>query len=150
MTRFAPLALFVIAAVLAAVLANPAQADPVAGAAEALNAYRAARGLPPVTLSAKLQKAAQSHGSDMAKRGYFAHNSPDGSTPAKRARRAGYRYCYIAENIAKGQKSLDQVMQGWANSPPHARNMSSAEAREFALSRSDGNIWVMMLGRSGC
>lgn len=137
---------------LAALLAFPfpAMADPVQGAAEALNRYRAARGVPPVTQSARLQAAAEHHGADMVKRGYFAHKSPSGSGPAKRAKRAGYRYCFIAENIAKGQKTLAQVMDGWANSPPHARNMSSEKATQFALARAADNTWVMMLGRPGC
>lgn len=130
--------------------ASTALADPVPGAADALNAFRAQNGQGAVALSPKLQKAAESHARDMAKRGYFAHNGPNGSTIGTRVKRSGYRYCFAAENIAKGQTSLAQVMDGWANSAGHRRNMLSDQAREFGLARAQGNIWVMVLGRPGC
>lgn len=131
------------------VIASTAAADPVPGAAEALNGLRAQVDAPPLVLSPQLQAAAEAHGRDMVTKGYFDHKGRDGSSVATRVKREGYRYCFAAENIARGQKSLNDVMGGWAMSPGHRKNMLSKEAREFGLARV-GTTWVMVLGRSGC
>jgi uncharacterized protein YkwD len=131
------------------VIASTAAADPVPGAAEALNGLRAQVDAPPLVLSPQLQAAAEAHGRDMVTKGYFDHKGRDGSSIATRVKREGYRYCFAAENIARGQKSLNDVMGGWAMSPGHRKNMLSKEAREFGLARV-GTTWVMVLGRSGC
>ena len=47
----------------------------------------------------RLAAAARAHSADMVNRHYFAHESPDGSTPADRAAAAGYTD-YGGENIA--------------------------------------------------
>ena len=54
-----------------------------------LNAERKARGLSALTLSAKLDKAAQGHACDNAKRKSISHTSSDGGTLKTRLRRAG-------------------------------------------------------------
>jgi uncharacterized protein YkwD len=131
------------------VIASTAAADPVPGAAEALNGLRAQVDAPPLVLSPQLQAAAEAHGRDMVTKGYFDHKGRDGSSIATRVKREGYRYCFAAENIARGQKSLNDVMGGWAMSPGHWKNILSKEAREFGLARV-GTTWVMVLGRSGC
>lgn len=131
------------------VIASTAAADPVPGAAEALNGLRAQVDAPPLVLSPQLQAAAEAHGRDMVTKGYFDHKGRDSSSIATRVKREGYRYCFAAENIARGQKSLNDVMGGWAMSPGHRKNMLSKEAREFGLARV-GTTWVMVLGRSGC
>ncbi|SMX43219.1 CAP domain-containing protein [Maliponia aquimaris] len=115
---------------------------------QALNGFRADNGLGPLVVSPALEKAARAHARDMARRGFFDHSGSDGSTVMDRARRAGYSPCYIAENIARGQRSLAEVMDGWATSPGHRRNMLSANATEFGLVRGEGDIWVMVLGRA--
>lgn len=136
-------------ALFLAVIAGTAAADPVPGAAEALNGLRAQVGAAPLIHSPQLQAAAEAHGRDMVAKGYFDHKGRDGSTIATRVKREGYNYCFAAENIARGQKSLNDVMGGWAMSPGHRKNMLSKEAREFGLARV-GTTWVMVLGRSGC
>ncbi|WP_417206878.1 CAP domain-containing protein [Antarctobacter sp.] len=115
-----------------------------------LNGLRAEAGLAPLSTSATLEKAARRHARDMARRGFFAHSGSDGSDAMDRARRAGYRPCQIAENIAKGQRSLEEVFADWMTSPGHRRNMLNGGVRDYALVRGDGNIWVLVLGRDGC
>ena len=63
---------------------------------------------------------------------------------------AGYPWCLIAENIAKGQTSQAEVMQAWANSPPHRTNMLRPGIRDFGLARAPGDIWVLVLGATTC
>lgn len=116
----------------------------------ALNEFRRAAGSHPVVYSEPLTRIAQGHARDMAQRGFFSHTGSDGSSIGQRARRAGFSYCSIAENIAMGQTSLGQVMGSWRASPGHYRNMVSPKHTRYGLARAEGDIWVMVLGRPGC
>ncbi len=127
---------------------QPLFADPAA--TNALNTFRATKGRTPVAYSQVLERAAQAHAQDMVRREYFDHTGSDGSTIGDRLKAQGYGFCFAAENIAKGQSSLDEVMKSWANSSGHRKNMVHKKVTEFALARADGNIWVMVLGRPGC
>lgn len=147
--RFA-LILIVCFAFAAPILSSTALADQVAGAASALNSYRAANNRPALKLSPRLQKAAEAHAADMARNGFFSHTGSDRSTVSKRVERVGYKYCQVSENIAKGQRDLNEVMQAWANSPPHAKNMADRRSTQYGLARGPGNIWVLVMGKSGC
>ncbi|PIE12313.1 MAG: serine protease [Rhodobacterales bacterium] len=115
-----------------------------------LNAFRGEQGMAHVSASRKLERVAEKHGADMARNGFFSHQGSDGSSISDRALRGGYRYCVIAENIAKGQRSLQQVMREWVNSPGHRRNMLLKRVSEAAVTRGPGDIWVMVLGHAGC
>ena len=115
-----------------------------------LNAFRAKDGRAPLRLSGDLTNAAGGHAADMARQGFFSHTGSEGSGIGERARRAGYRFCFIAENIAKGSRDVTGVLQGWAGSPGHRKNMLARDADEVALVEGPGRIWVMVLGRDGC
>lgn len=119
--------------------------DPVP-AADALNALRAQANRPAIAEHPALQAAADAHARDMVQRGYFSHTGADGSSVGDRLRAQGYRWCYVAENIAQGQTSLAQVMDGWFFSPGHRANMISREAAAFGVARV-GKTWVMVLAR---
>lgn len=136
---------------LAAPLAQASDlSDMGPSAANWLNAYRSEKGRPALSVSPRLTRAAAGHAADMAARGFFNHTGSGGSSIGDRVRAQGYGFCFVAENIAKGQGSLDQVLSGWAASEGHNRNMLAREAREFGLVRGPGNLWVMVLGRPGC
>lgn len=81
-----------------------------------VNAFRASKEKPPLRLNAILSRAAQAHAQDMARRDYFDHNSPEGRTAGDRAQRAGYRFQYWRENLAVGQETPKQVVDGWIRS----------------------------------
>jgi len=115
-----------------------------------MNQIRVKHGLHRLSVNRRLTAASSAHARNMAARDFFNHKGSDGSTPAKRALRQGYKYCRIAENIAKGQKSLDEVMVAWMNSTKHRDNILDREVREFSLVRGNGDIWVMNLGVRGC
>jgi uncharacterized protein YkwD len=105
--------------------------------------YKAA---PPVQLSSMLNRAALLHAQDMARNGHFEHEGTDGSTPAERIARVGYRWRHVAENIAAGAPTAESVVEGWLKSPGHCANIMGAEYREmgiaFALdSRSEAGIY---------
>lgn len=115
-----------------------------------LNELRAQKGLVPLSASAKLTTAARKHAQDMARRGFFSHEGSNGSSVGDRVRRQGGGFCFVAENIAKGQGSLQEVVADWMASAGHRKNMLNRKAAEYGLARASGNIWVLVLGRSGC
>ena len=116
----------------------------------ALNALRAENGRAPLSYSAMLENAATRHAEDMARRQFFSHTGSDGSDVAERVTQSGYRWCFVAENIAQGQRGLMEVMEDWSASPPHRKNMLSREVTEFALVQGPGFVWVMVLAAKDC
>lgn len=104
-----------------------------AKARDAINAYRKSNGLKPLALSPQLNKAALVHAEDLAKRDLLDHDGSDGSTAGDRVKRTGYRSALTAENIAAGQKSLDEVLRGWKKSPAHNRNLLLADAKDMGI-----------------
>ena len=116
----------------------------------AVNGLRAEHGLSQLSENEALQLAATAHAEDMLRHRYFSHNGRDGSTVADRVNRAGYRWCYVAENIAQGQKDLHEVMRAWAQSPGHRANLLSSRVREFGLAAGSGYIWVLVLAARDC
>ncbi len=134
--------------------AAPAAADAVKdlgpAAQAAINGLRAASGRAPLTVSGALTRAAADHAGDMARSGRFSHTGRDGSTVGDRVRRHGYGFCFVAENIARGQVTPGAVLDDWMASPGHRRNLLDPRAAEVALVRGPGPVWVMVLGRDGC
>jgi uncharacterized protein YkwD len=47
----------------------------------------------------------------------------DGSTPADRATRAGYPWRLVGENIASGNRTPQEAVQAWLDSPGHCANL---------------------------
>lgn len=119
-----------------------------------LNAERKARGLPALVLSAKLDKAAQGHACDNAKRKSISHTSSDGGTLKTRLRRAGYSFRTAAENTGRGFASGERAIEWWMNSPKHRDNILLRKAREvgvgIALSPApDSKLhWIIVVGAS--
>jgi uncharacterized protein YkwD len=99
----------------------------------AVNTARKRAGLGPLKADSRLDKAAQGHAEDMLKRGYFAHESPSGTTVRERSQAAGYAWRVIGENIAFGQTSVDEVMETWINSPGHRKNILTPSFTELGV-----------------
>lgn len=74
-------------------------------------------------VSPRLREAAQKHAEEMAKRGEMTHEGENGSTPAERIKAEGYRFRRCGENVAHGRFTLEELMDGWLNSPPHKKNI---------------------------
>lgn len=129
-------------------LVTAVHADPAI--LSAVNTLRNDAGRASLVYSDRLQALAQIHADDMASSGFFSHTGSDGSQLGDRARRAGYGFCFIAENIAKGQRTASEALQGWVDSRGHRRNMLDRRATEMGLAQAPGAIWVMVLGRPGC
>lgn len=114
-----------------------------------VNAFRAANGKAPLAADARLARAAQAHANDMAAKGYFNHTGQDGSSVGDRVKRQGYGYCFVAENIAQGQKGAMQAIAGWQRSEGHRKNLLSEYAIHFGMAEANG-YWVMVFGKTGC
>jgi uncharacterized protein YkwD len=113
------------------------------------NSYRVANGCPALTVSAILMGTAQGHSQEMALRDYVAHTSADGTSPWDRIKAAGYTYRLVAENIAWGATSPEQVVDSWFfESPPtdaHRKNILNCGLREigvgyYYLANDPGNV----------
>jgi uncharacterized protein YkwD len=105
-----------------------------------VNAFRAAHGLAPLRLSAALNEAAASHSTEMARLGYFSHNSANGHSFSQRVasyyRQRGYRRWTAGENLAYGTPDMGAALtlKLWLASPPHRANLLDPHWRELGLS----------------
>ena len=112
-------------------------------------AFKAAR---PVKWSQLLADISARHAGDMAKNSYFSHTGLDGSTPAVRVTRGGYKFRATGENIAAGQTTPDEAVAGWIKSPPHCENLMNPVYTEmgvaFAVNRASdmGVYWAQTFG----
>ncbi len=114
------------------------------------NAERARHGLRALTVDQRLAAAAQAHSADMVRRAFFAHESPDGRQVWDRAVAAGYAYRKVAENIAAGQRTAEEVVRGWMESPGHRANILDGDLTQIGVGRADGGsygvYWTQVFG----
>ncbi|MFC8827269.1 CAP domain-containing protein [Streptomyces sp. NPDC057137] len=117
-----------------------------------VNSERSKAGCEPVSANAQLATAALRHSQDMAAKDYFDHNSPDGKDPGDRITAAGYRWTTYGENIARGQQTPAEVMEGWMNSPGHRANILNCAFKEIGVGVHDasgGPWWTQAFGARG-
>jgi uncharacterized YkwD family protein len=115
------------------------------------NVERAANGCGALSIDATLTKVAQAHSQDMADHDYFSHDSQDGRSPFDRMTAAGYSYSTAAENIAAGQATPADVVEGWMNSEGHRANILNCAYTEigvgYAKGGSYGTYWTQDFGK---
>ncbi len=115
-----------VSALEAAVLAN-------------VNQIRAQHGLRVLKLSIRLSAAAREQSQSMGAKGFFGHNSSDGTAFWKRIRRyytdRNYRYWSVGENLLWSSPDVDasQALDMWMKSPEHRANLLSKNWREIGL-----------------
>ena len=122
---------------------TPVFADPAA--TQIINEIRKDKHRKAIRYSSQLEAVATAHANDMASQGYFSHTGVNGSSIGDRTTAQGYKWCFVAENIARGQQSLEEVMVGCKASKGHYKNMTHKKAGEFGLARGPDNYWVMVL-----
>jgi uncharacterized protein YkwD len=96
-----------------------------------LSAVRANNGRTTLTLSAEISRGARAWSCEMARSGNFRHAD---------LRSAGVN----GENIAWGQRSADEVHQGWMDSPGHRDNRMSDRWTEYGVGvcrNDDGRLY---------
>ncbi len=112
-----------------------------------VNRARDRAGCSPVTLDAKLSKAARRHSADMARHRNMSHWGSDGSGPGRRIARAGYVWSAYGENVAYGYPTSAAVMAAWMSSPRHRHNILTCEFREIGVGLAQpGSYWTQDFG----
>lgn len=107
---------------------------------ELVNAERAKQGLSALQWHDGLANVAYAHSKDMHDRQFFSHNNPDGKTPFDRIMAYGLSYRRAAENIAAGQKTPEEVMQGWMNSSGHRANILDPNLTSLGVGYYKGSV----------
>jgi len=102
------------------------------------NFDRAEEGIHTLSVNPMLVEAARLKAEDMATRGYFSHNSPDGETPWYWFNEAGYEFAYAGENLAVFFGDSKDVERAWMNSPAHRANILNSNFTEIGIATADG------------
>lgn len=100
-----------------------------------------------LSMNGALRCAARVHSKDMADRGYFSHNTPEGVDPFDRMLEAGYSFTAAGENIAQGYPTAEAVMAGWMSSDGHCSNIMSPDYAEIGVGYYTGAYWTQTFGR---
>jgi uncharacterized protein YkwD len=106
---------------------------------EQINDFRAAHGLVRLKINAALRGAADGHSTQMARFGFFSHNSANGQSFSQRIAQAysprGFRSWTVGENLVWGEPDLGaaRAFRLWLSSPPHRANLLNARWREVGL-----------------
>lgn len=104
----------------------------------ATNRERERHGLRRFRVDPACQRAADDHARDMARRGFFSHTSPSGSTLSSRYERYG-RSMRLAENIAMGtHMDGTEAVRSWMNSPGHRRNILDSQLGAIGIGVAEG------------
>jgi uncharacterized protein YkwD len=109
---------------------------------------------PPVSWNRQLGLAALGHSSNMAEGHYFSHTEKNGSQPADRATGAGYAWRLVGENIASGNRTPQEAVQAWLDSPGHCANIMNPGFTEmgaaYAINPRNDNrtpYWTQVFAR---
>jgi hypothetical protein len=110
---------------------------------------------PALAWNPQLAAAAEQHARAMAEQNFFDHTDPQGRGVAQRATAAGYRWRMVGENLAAGQRTLEDALRGWVLSESHCRNLLDERFVEVGLARVASTrsgdryrvYWAMVLGR---
>nr|WP_294790833.1 CAP domain-containing protein [uncultured Mucilaginibacter sp.] len=105
---------------------------------------------PPLVWNDELEDAAKGHAKDMYKKDYFSHDSKDGRKIVNRIEaagydRKGYRSYQVGENIAQGQRSIEEVTDGWFKSEGHCYNLMNRGFKEIGVAYYN-TYWVQDFG----
>jgi len=104
------------------------------------NQERKASGLGSLSNNPQLANAALAKANDMIEKQYWDHFGPNGETPWQFIRSAGYTYVYAGENLAKGFRTSEGVVEAWMASPTHKANIMSANYRDIGIAVVEGEL----------
>jgi uncharacterized protein YkwD len=119
---------------------------------------------PALKWSDALYRAAYEHSQDLAKSNTFAHEGSGtasdwtavvlelgrGSTFKERSENNGYEgWKSLGENVAKGQRTVDEVISSWMGSPGHCANIMNPDFTEVGMAQyeKEGTVyWTQNFG----
>ena len=104
------------------------------------NQERSAAGLNTLSTNSKLAAAAQAKAQNMFDEQYWDHYGPNGETPWQFITGAGYNYVYAGENLAKGFRTAEGVVEAWMASPTHRDNIVSRNYKDIGVAVMTGEL----------
>ncbi|PSL42441.1 putative YkwD family protein [Salsuginibacillus halophilus] len=112
------------------------------------NEERAAQGLAPLEPHNELANVAEIKSEDMRDNNYFSHDSPTYGSPFDMLETYGVNYRTAGENIAAGQRTPEEVVDGWMNSDGHRANILDESYTHIGIGHAEGgsyqHYWTQM------
>lgn len=102
------------------------------------NGDRLSQNVIPLRINSLLSEAAQLKAEDMANRGYFSHDGPNGEKPWTWLDRVGYDYASAGENLAVDFLDSKEINEAWMNSPKHKENILKNDFQEVGIGVAPG------------
>lgn len=107
------------------------------------NQEREKQGLAPLEIDLELSVVSKDKSKDMLNNQYFSHDSPTYGSPFDMMEQYGISYRTAGENIAKGQSSPEEVVNGWMNSPGHRENILNGDFTHIGVGYvEEENVWT--------
>ena len=105
-----------------------------------VNEIRVQNGLKELSYDWELSRVARYKSQDMKDNNYFSHTSPVYGSPFQMMKSFGISYTAAAENIAKGQRTPQAVVNAWMNSSGHRANILNSTYTKIGVGYvADGN-----------
>jgi len=108
---------------------------------ELTNIERAKEGLPALKGNWELSRIARVKSQDMIDHNYFDHQSPTYGSPFDMMKSFGIPFSYAGENIAAGQRTPEEVVNGWMNSPGHRANIMNPNYTQIGVGLAKGGSY---------
>lgn len=118
-----------------------------------INAYRAANGLPRLSLDTRLDALSQEMARLIARKDSMNTRLHSARGLSGRLDRGGYASYAGAENLGAGYRTFDEALSGWKGSADHDKNLLNKHVTRIGIARAqrpDGryrNFWVLILAR---
>lgn len=110
-----------------------------------VNEIRVKNGLNELKANWELSRVARYKSQDMLDNGYFSHTSPVYGSPSVMIKNFGLSFKTSGENIAKGYKTPEDVVNGWMNSGGHRANILNKNYKQIGVGYvKKGNYWTQM------
>ena len=113
----------------------------------------------PLTMNAMLRCSSRLHSKDMGENDFFEHTNLAGDDPFDRMAAAGYMGFTMGENIAMGQQTPKEVVDGWIESDGHCSNIMNPDFTEIGVGYWEGEadnqffngnkLWTQNFGAPG-
>lgn len=104
------------------------------------NQERSKLGLGNLKYNSLLSQSATKKAQDMFNNNYWAHNSPNGTTPWDFFKLVGYKYSVAGENLARDFYDTESLIKAWMKSPTHKANILNDKYQEIGIGVVNGTL----------
>ena len=104
------------------------------------NQQRQMAGLRPLRVNKDLMASAEAKAKDMIKHDYWAHYSPNGTSPWRFISLSGYKFQAAGENLAMDYSDDHAVIEAWMNSPEHRANLLNPKFQDIGVAVVNGQL----------